>query len=56
MVDAGDDAGKGETTFVTDNGKSLIDYVLVSHNLFPIVSNFVVHDFFFLFSSCTNPS
>ena len=41
----GDDAGKGEITFMTDNGQSLIDYVLVTPELFPFIHNFVVHDF-----------
>ena len=40
----GDDAADGQFTFLSTSGCSLIDYVLFPCNLFPIISNFIVHD------------
>ena len=40
----GDDANVGSFTFESSRGSSLIDYVLASINLFPIFTNFIVHD------------
>ena len=42
----GDDAGHGSFTFMSANGQSMIDYVLMSHDLFPLINNFIVHDFY----------
>ena len=41
----GNDAGEGNLTFMSANGKSVIDYALCNHNLFPIIKDFIVHDF-----------
>lgn len=42
----GNDKDIGQFTFMSNNGQSLIDYVLLSQSLFPLVSDFVVHDFY----------
>lgn len=42
----GDDSGVGQVTYMSPNGQSLIDYVLLSQSLFPLVKDFVVHDFY----------
>ena len=42
----GNDKDIGHFTFASHNGQSLIDYVLLSQSLFPLVSDFVVHDFY----------
>ena len=39
-----DDSGVGSFTYMSVNGHSLIDYVVCSEELFPCISNFVVHD------------
>ena len=41
----GDDAGKGHFTFMSSLGESLIDYALMSQDLFPLINNFIVHEF-----------
>lgn len=41
----GDDAGVGSFTNMSIKGNSLIDYVLCSYDLFPFVTDFIVHDF-----------
>ena len=41
----GGDAGIGSFTLMSPVGNSLIDYVLCSTGLLPLVSNFIVHDF-----------
>lgn len=40
----GEDARIGNYTNMSTNGNSLIDYVICSHDLFPFISNFRVHD------------
>ena len=40
----GDDAGIGGFTNMSSNGNSLIDYVICSYELFPFISEFIVHD------------
>lgn len=42
----GDDAGIGRFTFMSALGSSLIDYVIASQELFPLIRDFVVHDIF----------
>ena len=42
----GDDAGIGSMTFLSANGESLIDYVIMSAELFSIIENFIVHEFY----------
>jgi exonuclease III len=39
-----DDAGKGYFTFISKNGKSVVDYVITSSDNFTIVNNFQVAD------------
>jgi exonuclease III len=34
----------GSFTYLSNNGNSLIDYALISYELFPFVNSFVVHD------------
>lgn len=46
----GDDKNIGRFTFVSSIGKSVIDYGLASYDLFPMISDFIVHDLF-LFST-----
>lgn len=40
----GEDDGLGLYTFLSSLGKSVIDYALTSIDLFPLISNFIVHD------------
>ncbi|MCG8046841.1 MAG: hypothetical protein N0E48_14600 [Candidatus Thiodiazotropha endolucinida] len=40
----GSDAGVGQFTFMSATGQSLIDYVIISQDIFPIVTAFVVHE------------
>ena len=40
----GYDANIGNFTFLSNLGKSVIDYAILSQDLFPLVSNFIVHD------------
>ena len=42
----GDDAGVGNFTFMSQLGESLIDYALMSQDLFSLIDNFIVHDFY----------
>ncbi|XP_053375116.1 uncharacterized protein LOC123554108 isoform X1 [Mercenaria mercenaria] len=42
----GDDADIGRFTFQSTLGRSVIDYVIASYHLFPIISDFIVHDSF----------
>ena len=42
----GEDAGSGNMTFMNANGESVIDYVLMSSELFKLIDNFIVHDFY----------
>lgn len=42
----GDDAGVGDFTYISNKGKSLIDYVIMSHALFSLIENFIVHDLY----------
>ena len=51
MGEFGDDAGIGQYTFVSQRGSSVIDYVIMAVNLFPIISYFVVHDLYTCFSN-----
>ena len=39
-----EDAGVGSFTNISRNGNCLIDYVLCSQELFPFISEFIVHD------------
>ena len=41
----GDDADSGTFTFISERGKSVIDYVFRCKELFPMVCNFRIHDF-----------
>jgi exonuclease III len=36
----------GNFTYISNNGNSLIDYAILSQDLFPIIDNFYVHDLF----------
>ena len=36
----------GHFTFMSSLGESLIDYALMSQDLFPLINNFIVHDFY----------
>ena len=51
----GDDAGIGNYTFMSPNGCSVIDYDVCSCDLFPFISDFIVHDLYScsLHISCT---
>ena len=40
----GDDTAIGEYTYIAPSGKSVIDYVLMSTDLFDHVDNFYVHE------------
>ena len=40
----GADKGIGKCMFVGSTGKSLADYVIVSHSLFPVINTYVVDD------------
>ena len=42
----GDDAEIGQFTFMSSLGESLIDFALMSQGLFPLINNFIVHDFY----------
>ena len=42
----GDDAGTGSFTFMSSKGKSLIDYVIMSSNVFHLIEDFIVHDLY----------
>lgn len=42
----GEDAGVGQFTFMSPRGNSVIDYVLMAINLFPLISEFVAHDLY----------
>lgn len=46
----GDDAGVGSFTFMSSNGNSLIDYVLMPYDFFQYITDFVVHDLY----TCSN--
>ena len=39
----GDDTGIGQYTFMSANGQSLIDYAVMSQDIFPVITNFVVN-------------
>ena len=41
---AGEDRAFGKCTFVGANGKSMVDYVLASENVFPLIKKFVIYD------------
>lgn len=41
-----EDAGVGKFTFLSERGNSVIDYAIMSINLFPLISEFFVHDLF----------
>ena len=51
----GDDAGIGNFTFQSAQGKSVIDYVLFAPTLFDIVRSFSIHDISVFFRSCSYP-
>ena len=40
----GDDAGTGSYTFMSSKGNSVIDYAIVSYQLFSYIKDFIVHD------------
>ena len=40
----GDDTGIGQYTLMSANGQSLIDYAVMSQDIFPVITNFVVHE------------
>jgi hypothetical protein len=43
----GDDAGVGSFTYMSSNGNSLIDYVLISYDFFfKYITDFIVHDLY----------
>ena len=42
----GDDAGISSYTFMSPNGCSVIDYAICSYELFPFISDFIVHDLY----------
>lgn len=42
----GNNAGIGSHTNISSNGNSLIDYVLCSCDLFPLIKDFIVHDLY----------
>ena len=41
-----DDAGIGNYTIMSPNGCSVIDYAVCSYDLFPFISDFIVHDLY----------
>ena len=42
----GDDTGIGQYTFMSANGQSLIDCALMSQDIFPLITNFAVHELY----------
>jgi len=49
----GDDAGISSYTFMSPNGCSVIDYAVCSYDLFPLISDFIVHDLYSCYTKIT---